>query len=270
MKKQQTKTKVHIAHNYLISPTNPLQVNLVGAGGNGSQMLTALARISQSLIALGHPGLSVRVFDDDKISAANLGRQLFAPSELGLNKAAALVNRINRFFGFNWKAVPEKFNKTVVCIQPEYQRASLTIACVDNIQARTEIEQILTKAALELVNNRDRPLYVMDLGNSRKTGQVLLGTTIDIPQPSMKKFSPIGKLPLFGEEFGDQLSGEISDSTPSCSMAEALKKQDLFINSTLVNFAASMLWSLFREGMLEYRGLYLNLKTYRSQPITIN
>jgi flavin-dependent dehydrogenase len=54
---------VHIIDNYLINPTNPIIVNLIGAGGTGSQMLTALARMNHSLLALNHPGLKVFVYD---------------------------------------------------------------------------------------------------------------------------------------------------------------------------------------------------------------
>ena len=62
------KTAVHITDNYLINPANPLRVNLIGAGGTGSQMLTALARINHALLNLNHPGLFITVFDDDRIS----------------------------------------------------------------------------------------------------------------------------------------------------------------------------------------------------------
>ena len=81
---QEVKTKVHFTDNALINPTNPITVNLIGAGGTGSQVLTALARMNYALAELNHAGLSVRLWDDDVISEANLGRQLFAESELGL------------------------------------------------------------------------------------------------------------------------------------------------------------------------------------------
>src|ERR1700753_2921679 len=100
-----TLTAVHIPDNYLINPPNPITVNLIGAGGTGSQMLTALARINHALLNLNHPGLMVTVFDDDKVSEANLGRQLFAETEIGFYKSVVLVNRINVFFGTSWKAV---------------------------------------------------------------------------------------------------------------------------------------------------------------------
>jgi molybdopterin/thiamine biosynthesis adenylyltransferase len=67
--------------------------------------------MNQALIALNHPGLMVSVFDDDTVTRANLGRQLFTTAELGLHKSVALINRINRFFGTNWKAVTEKYDK---------------------------------------------------------------------------------------------------------------------------------------------------------------
>ncbi|RZJ66790.1 MAG: hypothetical protein EOO45_15835, partial [Flavobacterium sp.] len=123
------KKRVHIVYPYLINPTSPVSVNLIGAGGTGSQMLTALARINQALIALGHAGLLVNVFDDDIVQQANLARQLFTSHEIGLNKAVVLINRINRFFGTNWKAVPERFEypSKKPC---ENRMANVTVSCV--------------------------------------------------------------------------------------------------------------------------------------------
>lgn len=71
-----TKTKIHFTDNELLNPTNPLTINLIGAGGTGSQVLTALARMNHALIELGHAGFIVKLWDDDKVSEANLGRQL--------------------------------------------------------------------------------------------------------------------------------------------------------------------------------------------------
>ncbi|SEI89173.1 PRTRC system ThiF family protein [Myroides marinus] len=98
------KEKIHFTDNYLLNPTNPISVNLIGAGGTGSKVLTALMEINESLIALGHAGLQVRLWDDDIITSANLGRQRFFECETGLYKSVALINRINRCIGTNWKA----------------------------------------------------------------------------------------------------------------------------------------------------------------------
>src|SRR3546814_12228456 len=72
-------------------------------------MLTALAKMNHALTALGHAGLQLTLWDDDRVSSANIGRQLFASSEIGLAKSVALINRVNRFFGTSWKAEERKF-----------------------------------------------------------------------------------------------------------------------------------------------------------------
>ena len=45
-------TPMHYADNYLINPSNPITVNLIGAGGTGSHVLTALSKMNYSLVAL--------------------------------------------------------------------------------------------------------------------------------------------------------------------------------------------------------------------------
>jgi ABC-type proline/glycine betaine transport system permease subunit len=37
--------RVHYIDNYLLNPQHPVTVNLIGAGGTGSQVLTCLARL---------------------------------------------------------------------------------------------------------------------------------------------------------------------------------------------------------------------------------
>jgi len=260
----------HIVAKSLLTPYNPIIVNLIGAGGTGSQFLTALARMNHALIALNHPGLMVRVFDDDTVEPANLGRQLFTSAEIGQHKAVALVNRINLFFGTNWKAVPEKYNEEMLKTEPDYWLAELTISCVDTVAARFEIAEILTKLYKSRMRAHHHPLYWMDFGNSKETGQVILSTVSEVSQPVSKKFALKGRLPMVTEEFKELLeNSEASDNAPSCSLAEALTKQDLFINSALANIGASLLWQLFREGILLNRGFFLNLKDFRTTPLKV-
>ena len=263
--KEQLST-VHFVDNYLIRPTNPIMVNLIGAGGTGSQVLSALARINHSLLALEHPGLFVRVFDDDKVTTANLGRQLFSASEIGMNKAVALINRINRFFGTNWKAIDSKFHKE---INAENQLATITISCVDKVSARFEICEMLQKVHMRNIIEAHMPIYWMDFGNGQYTGQVILSTVVNVKQPTSKKYRTISNLPLITEEFKNLFEQTDEDNEPSCSLAEALTKQDLFINSALANVGGSLLWSMFREGMICNRGFFLNLKDFRSQPLPV-
>jgi PRTRC genetic system ThiF family protein len=263
------KTKVHFTDNYLISPTNPITVNVIGAGGTGSKVLTTLMEINHSLIELGHAGLSVRLWDDDIITSANLGRQRFAECEVGLYKSVALVNRANRFTGTNWKAETMKFEKDRLGKLPNNAEATIFISCVDSVKARFEIADILNLQKSRR-HHRDEPKYWLDFGNSQHTGQVILSTIGEIKQPNSEKYETIASLPFVTEEFGDLLKqSEQQDDTPSCSLAEALEKQELFINSSLVQMGCSLLWSLFRNGLTPYRGFFHNLKDFSTHPLKI-
>lgn len=261
---------VHITDNSLVNPTNPVTVNLIGTGGTGSQMLTCLARMSQAMLALGHPGMMVYAYDDDTVSEANLGRQLFSASDIGHHKNVVLINRLNRFFGTNWKAVTRRYSDEIGLAILNEGKANIFISCVDSAKARFELAELLAGYRHSSRYEQNRPLYWLDLGNSRDTGQVVLSTIGSIKQPNSQKFQPVAELPFVTDTYRDLISAaEADDDTPSCSLAEALTKQDLFINSTLANMGASLLWQLFREGMISQRGFFLNLHSFRTRPIAI-
>jgi PRTRC genetic system ThiF family protein len=262
------KPTVHITDNYIINPPNPISVHLVGAGGTGSQMLTALARINHALLALNHPGLMVNAFDNDCISEANLGRQLFSESEVGLFKSVVLINRLNRFFGTNWKARPHRFGDELYS-ESSY-KANIYITCVDTAKSRFEVSELLYDFGAQKGYNRERPLYWMDLGNSKDTGQVVLSTIGAIKQPESEIYATVAELPFITEMFREQLEeADHFDDTPSCSLAEALTKQDLFINSSVATIGASLLWQLFQQGIIFNRGAFINLKTFVTQPLKL-
>ncbi|WP_256604545.1 ThiF family adenylyltransferase [Sphingobacterium multivorum] len=156
--------------------------------------MTALLEMNHSLNELGHAGLFIRLWDYDVITQANLGRQRFAESEVGLYKSVAIINRINRFSGTNWKAVARKFEKDNNGKFPDNVGASIYISCVDSVKARFEIADILS----ELGNGRaysNRPRYWLDFGNSKHTGQVLLSTIGKIRQPNSEKYETVASLP---------------------------------------------------------------------------
>ncbi len=264
-----TKTPIHIVDNYLLNPTNPVTVNLIGAGGTGSHMVKELSILNHALIALGHAGLHVNLFDDDVVSEANLARQLFADAELGLPKSVALINRMNRFFGTNWKAVKQKFSYTGWHRLPEKGMANIYISCVDTAAARFDIAKVLKELAYYNGNQRNKPMYWMDLGNAQFTGQVILATAKRISQPVSALYDTVAELPMITDEFKPLLEAEADNNEPSCSLAEALQKQSLFINSAVANTAANLLATLFREGMTDTRGVFINLKTFSYVPLKV-
>lgn len=237
-------------------PTDkPITVILIGAGGNGSAMLTHLARIHTALVRGGFHkhGLAVTVFDPDVVTTANLGRQMFAPSDLGQNKAEALVARCNLFFGTRWTAEPIKFNTTRIGYVGDMP---IVVSCVDTIAARLSIHRVIHKWHG----------YWMDLGNAQTTGQVVIGETEgDFKKGTERKV----RLPHLFDLYPKMKKQKDKKTEPSCSLAEALSRQDLFINSTLTVFAGQLLWSLLRHGVLKHQGVFVNLNTGRTAPIEI-
>ena len=181
--------KIHFTDRYLLNPRHPVTVFVIGAGGTGSQVITNLARMSMALQALGHPGLHVTVFDPDTVSQANIGRQLFSETELGLNKAVSLVTRINRFFGYAWTAEPQCFPTRNFSGE---STANIIITCTDNIRSRLTLWKFLKKVRKENFSDHSAPIYWMDFGNSQTKGQVIIGTVREkVLQPSSQEYIPM-------------------------------------------------------------------------------
>lgn len=261
--------RIHFTDSYLLSPHHPVTVLVIGAGGTGSQVVTNLARMDMALQSLGHAGLHVTVFDPDTVTEANIGRQLFSGSEIGLNKAVALVSRINRFFGYGWEAEPCRYSmrKGKGCI--DTRAGNIILTCTDNKASRLEVWRILKGQRNPGYTAEGTPLYWMDFGNAMATGQVLIGTVKEnIPQPVSDRFISVPKMNVITEEV-DYSKIKDKDSGPSCSLAEALERQDLFINSMLAQVGCEILWKMFREGRTLHRGAYLNLETLKVNPIPV-
>ncbi len=253
----------HYVHPYILDPSHRLTIALIGAGGTGSQVLTSLGRMNYALEQLGHPGLDVNVYDADVVTQANCGRQLFSPVEVGRNKAEVLVTKLNAFFGTSWESVPKMYDETT-------EHSNIVISCVDTVKSRMAIKKNLedTTAFRGYGYGYDRyeNYYWMDFGNTQSSGQVILGTLRDLSKN--KRNGNVGKLRCV-TDFFDFSKVKDKDSGPSCSLAEALTKQDLFVNSTLAQVGMAILWKMFTKGVLDIHGAFMNLETMKVNPIKV-
>jgi PRTRC genetic system ThiF family protein len=245
----------HVINSRLL--TNTVKVALVGCGGVGSQFLTGLARLHTALIALGHPGgFEVEVYDPDTVSESNVGRQLFSPADVGINKATLLVHRLNAFFGLKWKAKPQRFP-----VAGDYHTPHIIISCVDTKAARRDIAEYVAKHSI---------CYWLDTGNNLADGQIILGQSGYGRRRTKGNQQLI--LPTVTDLYPailDKTAPEDEDA-PSCSLAEALERQDLFIGQSIATFGLQLLWSLFRNGGLEHHGYFVNLKAGRVAPLPVD
>lgn len=238
-----------------------VNVLLVGAGGNGSQVLSGLARLHQTMIALGHPaGLAVTVVDGDEVSEANVGRQLFYRSDVGLPKAVVLTHRVNTCFGLNWRGVHGYLSDEDGDF---FQNFDVVIGCVDTRKARRVIHRLAAECW--------KPKLWLDLGNERFSGQVILGQTRCRRSDSD---DPL-RLPVVTEFYPDILDNTLDEkaekeSGPSCSLAEAVQKQALFTNQLCATQALTLLSNLFYLGELRHSAVFFNAMTGASSPLPID
>ena len=252
--------EIHRIHPELLE--RQVRVLAVGCGGTGSSVVAGLPYLHQSLTAHGHPGgLHVTVVDGDTISPANCVRQPFARSEIGLNKAVVLVNRLNLFWGLKWEAVPAHLS-TGAFISRSYSgddlRAHIVMGCVDTRAARAVIRDAVGKSS--------RVSYWLDLGNNADSGQFILGEPLN-ERNHRAKLRLRSAAELFPEIVNASLD---NDGEPSCSSVEALERQEPFVNSTLAQHALVLLARLFRYGEITYHGSFINLATGATSVLRID
>ncbi|MBZ5490275.1 MAG: PRTRC system ThiF family protein [Acidobacteriia bacterium] len=229
-----------------------VRVTVVGCGGTGSTIAAGLPYLHQAMLAWGHPyGLDVTFVDGDRISRTNCIRQPFSESEIGLHKATVLATRLNLFWGLGWKGVPEFLD------EGWREETDILIGCVDSRKSR----RILTSTSAYW-----NCCYWLDLGNNADCGQFVLGQ----PENARNKKVDV-RLPTVGELFPEIIDPKLDkkDKLPACSAAEALERQEPFINQTLAYHSLAMLARLFRYGELTHHGGFVSLANGRMAPLTI-
>ena len=118
-------------------------VILAGCGGTGSFLALHLARLAYHLHETRGLRLPLVFVDPDAVEPKNLGRQNFAPAEVGRNKAQALAWRYNLAFGLDIAAQPERFDPAAVYAGArygvDYGHWALLIGAVDNVAGRRSL-----------------------------------------------------------------------------------------------------------------------------------
>jgi len=229
-----------------------IRIILIGCGGNSAQMLMGLASLDTALRAISSRSLHVTVVDDDIVTEANLGRQPFYRCDLGSSKARTLTERINLAHGLAWKAVHGRAPGAI-----GLEGGDILITCVDTASVRRAI-------GAALCDGRNIPAYWMDLGNRASDGQYLIGC------PGRATAKNRVRLPTVLEYFPELADeGVPDDDAPSCSVAEALERQSLFINRVMASHALALLFDLLGRGSIGHAGAFINLVSGQAVPIPL-
>ncbi len=117
---------------------NP-SITIIGCGGTGGFVAEAICRLFTGRQA------TIVLMDHDRVEPHNLLRQNFHRQDVGKLKSAVLAERLsltyNRTIGYS----TEKFRAGSRWERPswDYVRTNLMIGCVDNAEARMEMDQHL-------------------------------------------------------------------------------------------------------------------------------
>jgi PRTRC genetic system ThiF family protein len=254
--------ETHRLHGELLRRT--VEVLIVGCGGSGGAIAVALPYLHNAMLAQGHPhGLHVTVMDGDTISPFNSVRQPFTKSEIGLNKAIVLMNRLNLFWGLDWTAVPGALTEETARLGYSLHtdrdlKPDIVIGCVDTRAARALIARAVSAPSLTH--------YLIDIGNGPSGGQFVLGE----PLNSRNRRSRM-RLRIAYELYPELIDPALDDdSEPSCSAVESLSRQESFVNSVLVQHALALLARLFRYSEISYHGAFVDVAAARSVPLPID
>tara|TARA_B110000858_G_C17800109_1_gene474768 strand:+ start:2174 stop:2905 length:732 start_codon:yes stop_codon:yes gene_type:complete len=243
---------MHLIKSFLSNPLAPINIDLIGVGGTGSYVLQGLAKLSlvHKELVINSQGINVNVYDPDVISHSNTVRQLYNDNEIGESKAMTIVSNINRNYGFDWNAYEKKYDVKKI------KETHIIILCPDNMKTRQDVYNNISNKV-----NYGEGVYIIDFGNSYDYGQVYVSY---IPGNSFKKDKVQYGFPK------NYLETKEDENEPSCSIAEAISKQKLFMNPLLASHGLNLLDELLTKEQMIYKGIYVSLETLSSKSIQWN
>ena len=251
-----------------------LSIIMVGCGGTGSWLAPTVVRTARLLVEKFNKTVKVVFVDPDTVEPKNCYRQNFAEFEIGQNKAETLATRYGLVWGLDVLALPRRFDaeldKLLNNEHQTYYGLTVLIGCVDNPPARAEIQRYITEKA-----GYSAARWWLDCGNSRHSGQVLLGgfnnknDTAAFPIPGY-----CARLPLPTDQHPDLLIEQpiedADESGLSCADLALRGTQGLAVNQQVAAIAGDYLLQMLVYGTLTKFQTYFDQSsgTMRSTPIT--
>lgn len=262
--------KIHYLPNRLITRTEKAIFHIHGAGGTGSHFAKHLSRMIYTMLSIDLDMIKhVHIFDYDTIDENTAARANYSPLHKGLYKSEVLALSLNRFYQYDFFT---GHNTTIMDINMDEESKTeavlFVVTCTDSISSRRKILDYYSKLRI--------PFYWLDIGNSVNTSQFVLGNlscftgNIEIfKQPEDNQFKAVIKLKTVDRIFPGYFNVKEEANIDSCSVADALSRQDMFINSITAEYAVKMIYEFFRNYNLMYHGMFINLEQNSINPIMI-
>ncbi len=246
-----------------IGEPSSIHIILIGCGGTGSFLALHLARLAYH--ARDRYGMDIRLVfvDPDVVEVRNIGRQNFAPAEIGKPKAWCLMERFNRAFGLDITAHIGPFDQAVLR-KGDYHPLTILVGCVDNAAARQSIHDAATA-------HHPGMTWWLDCGNHDHSGQVLLGNRADLKKPEISPLGFCTGLPLPSVQHPELLEPEPEGEAigASCADLTLADIQGLMVNQAVAAFAAQYLYRMLLTGDLDMYATYFDLGTGSARSLGI-
>jgi len=232
-------------------------VAIVGCGGTGAQVARIVGRILYDMRRARLHMPKLILIDPDVVEEKNVGRQLFAPCDVGVAKAEVVGKRLNMVLGLDiaWIAEPVSTDQHL-----DRWGSQLVISCVDNHLARREL-------------HRTRGILI-GAGNHRDGGQVIIGNSTDVGLIKRHLNGRDGKysyLPTEGVLFPSLLEPEAPSPQSEASCAELVLRgeQDTLVNDWMACVVGQYVHALLRRQPIRTFASFISLDgmSVRSLPI---
>ncbi len=247
---------------------NTLRFIVVGAGGTGSFVVPALARLIFELKEQQNKSAEMLIVDPDIVEANNIPRSNFCFAEVGRYKAQTLAERVATAWGIETSFSCERFDpeKHFKNSNSDYRSLSIIVGCVDNYRARREMHRALDEFRSYGESSR---VWWIDGGNGKTSGQVLLGSTTKAlkPEQYFTGTSICRALPAPSLQHSDLLKPEKVEakSDASCPERVRLGEQGLNVNQRVAVEMAEMLSSMLLTRTLKRFAVYFDLESGSSR-----
>lgn len=249
---------------------NTLRFIVVGAGGTGSFVVPALARLIFELKQQQNKSAEILIVDPDVVENGNIPRSNFCFAEVGRYKAQTLAERVSMAWGIETSFSCEKFDaeKHLKNSNSDYRNLMIIVGCVDNYLARREMHRALDE--FRSYGGASRVWWV-DGGNGKESGQVLLGSTTKPlkPEQYFTGTSICRALPSPSLQHPDLLEPEKlhAPSEISCPERVRMGEQGLNVNQRVSVEIAEILSAMLITRSLKRYAVYFDLESGTSRSV---
>jgi PRTRC genetic system ThiF family protein len=233
------------------------KIIVIGCGGNGSHLVSDLARLVSTL----PQHIEIVLVDGDAVEAKNLVRQHFAEPDQGKNKAQVLAARYGNAYNVPIGYVPEYLTQdNKARVFGKLGRPTLFITCTDNLKSRKIV-------------SKQRGHVWIDLGNEEFGGQVtfssLMGSSYGDKILDGESFPTPHVFEIF-PEYEERASKEADIEQQSCAdMAAESPAQAGYVNVLCAALAKNYVHSLLTQRPIKnYQTFFTIDNTFESRRIT--